>query len=496
MVLLSIQFMGKIWYDVNECVSACFRIYDDKQTRPFFGCAERNHFMQIIIVGCGKVGYTLVEQLSGENHNIVVIDEVEEKVRSITDELDAMGIVGNGISFQTLMDAGIKDADLLIAVTGSDEQNLLCCVIARQAGSCKTIARVRNPILNADIEFLRKELGLAMVINPELTSASEIARIFQFPSAIKIDTFSKGRIELLHFRVTGDSLLNDYPLIHIRTHLKCDVLVCMVIRGEEVLIPRGDFVFKEGDVAAIVSTPPKAIDFFRKIGVDVSPIQTAMLVGGGTTSYYLAKRLLAAGIDTKIIEQNPERCEKLSELLPKATIICGDGTDQSLLLEEGVDKVDGFAALTGLDEENILLSLYAKEVSGAKVVTKVNRITFSGVLSKLNLDSITYPRLLTADTILTYARSMNASLGSNVENLYKLEEGRAEALEFYIKEESAVTDTPLMNLKIKKNILICCISRGNQVIIPGGQDEIRVGDSVVVCLTGENLHDIKDILEG
>lgn len=452
--------------------------------------------MDIIIVGCGKVGYTLVEQLSGENHNIVVIDEREEKVRSITDELDAMGIVGNGVSYQTLQEAGIAHANLLIAVTGSDEQNLLCCVIAKKTGNCKTIARVRNPIYNNEVTFLREELGLAMIINPELTSASEIARIFQFPSAVKIDTFAKGRIELLHFRVTDNCLLNNYELIHIRSTLKCDVLVCMVTRGEEVLIPRGDFIFREGDVVAIVSTPPKANEFFKKIGIGTGRIHTAMIVGGGTIAYYLARRLLAVGIETKIIDYDPERCEHLSELLPKATIICGDGTDQRLLLQEGLSSVDGFAALTGLDEENILLSLYAKKASHAKIVTKINRINFSGVLNDLRLDSITYPRLLTADTIIKYARSMNESLNSNVENLYKLEEGRAEALEFYIKEPSSVTNIPLEKLPIRKNIIICCIHRGGQFIIPGGQDALQVGDSVIMVLTHSRLNDIKDILEG
>lgn len=451
--------------------------------------------MNIIIVGCGKVGYTLVEQLSGEDHDIVVIDEREEKVNSITDQLDAMGIVGNGVSYQTLLEAGIGRADLLIAVTGSDEQNLLCCVVAKKAGHCKTIARVRNPIYNNEITFLRKELGLAMIINPELTSAFEIARIFQFPSAVKIDTFAKGRIELLHFRVTKDCLLNNYELIHIRTSLKCDVLVCMVTRGEEVLIPKGDFVFQEGDVVGIVTTPPKANDFFHKIRIETGKVHTAMIVGGGTIAYYLARRLLSVGIETKIIDQDPARCEQLTGLLPKATVICGDGTDQRLLMQEGLASVDGFAALTGLDEENILLSLYAKKTSHAKIVTKINRINFSGVLNDLSLDSITYPRLLTADVIIKYARSMNESLNSNVENLYKLEDGRAEALEFYIKEPSDVTDTPLEKLRIRKNILICCISRGGQVIIPGGQDMLQVGDSVIVVLTHSRLNNIREILE-
>lgn len=451
--------------------------------------------MTIIIVGCGKVGSTLVEQLNGENHNIVVIDENEDRVKSITDDLDAMGIVGNGVSYQTLKEAGISHADLLIAVTGSDEQNLLCCVIAKKTGNCKTIARVRNPIYNTEIAFLREELGLAMIINPELTCASEIARIFQFPSAIKIDTFSKGRIELLRFRVTAECLLNNYELIHIRTTLKCDVLVCMVTRGDEVLIPKGDFVFKEGDIVAIVSTPPKANDFFRKIGIGTGRVHNAMIIGGGAIAYYLARRLLSVGISTKIIDPDPARCEQLHELLPKAIIICGNGTDERLLTQEGLETVDGFAALTGLDEENILLSLLAKKTSHAKVVTKINRVNFSTVLEDIQLDSITFPRLLTADMIIKYARSMNESLNSNVENLYKLEDGRAEALEFFIKEPSGVTGTPLAKMRLKKNLLICSITRNSQIILPGGQDELMVGDSVVVITTQSRLNDIKDILE-
>lgn len=451
--------------------------------------------MKIIIVGCGKVGSSLVEQLSGENHDIVVIDEKEEKVNSISDEWDVMGIVGNGISTQILAEAGIAHADLLIAVTGSDEQNLLCCVIAKKAGHCKTIARVRNPIYNSEVAFLKEELGLGMIINPELTSASEIARIFQFPSAVKIDTFAKGRVELLHFRVTKDCLLNNYKLLHIRNNLKCDILVCMVTRGNEEIIPKGDFVFQEGDFVAFVSTPLKATDFFKKIGIVTDKVHNVMIVGGGTIAYYLARRLLAAGIDTKIIELNPTRCELLSELLPKATIICGDGTNERLLLQEGIDSVEGFAALTGLDEENILLSLHAKKVSSAKIVTKINRVNFKGVLSDMQLDTITYPRLATADLIIKYVRSMNESLNSNVENLYKLEEGRAEALEFYIKEPSKVTDVPLEKLPIRKNILISCINRKGQIIIPSGQDKLQVGDTVIVVLTHSKLNDIKDMLE-
>ena len=275
------------------------------------------------------------------------------------------------------------------------------------------------------------------------------------------------------------------------------MLVCTVVRREQVFIPRGDFVFQAGDVVSVVSSPAQANEFFRKIGINIGRVRTVMIVGGGKIAYYLTRRLLAAGIETKIIEQDRERCEQLSSLLPKATVICGDGTDQSLLLEEGLEQVQGFAALTGLDEENILLSLYAKKISPrTKVVTKVNRISFNSVLSDLKLDSITYPRLMTADSIIKYARSMNESLNSNVENLYKLEEGKVEALEFYIKEENRVTGIPLQNMHIKKNILICCINRGGRIIIPGGQDMLAPGDfAVVVTMNTARLHDIKDIME-
>ncbi|MCR5720409.1 MAG: Trk system potassium transporter TrkA, partial [Lachnospiraceae bacterium] len=417
-------------------------------------------------------------------------------VKSVTNELATMGVIGNGVTIKALTEAGIKTADLLIAVTGSDEQNLLCCVVARKASECKTIARVRNPIYSTEIPFLRAQLGISAIINPELTSAHEIARIFRFPSAVKIDRFAKGRFELLHFKITPDCKLIDLKLMNLKDRFQCNILVCMVTRGEDVFIPRGDFVLKEGDKISIAATPKEVNKFFKKIGVGSSKVSTAMIVGGGNIAYYLAQRLDEYGLQIKIIESNPARCEELSTLLPEATIICGDGTDQNLLLQEGIENVQGFAALTGMDEENIILSLYAKKMSKAKTVTKINRVNFDFVMSDINLDTITYPRKLTADVILKYARSMNASLNSNVENLYKLEEGKAEALEFYIKEPSAVTDVPISQLNIKKNVLICGISHNGQLILPGGQDKMQVGDSVVVVLTHDKLNDLKEILEG
>lgn len=452
--------------------------------------------MKIIIIGCGKVGYTLVEQLSGDGHDLVVVDENPNQVKHLTDDLDAMGIVGNGLSYQTLQDADVKHADLVIAVTGSDEQNLLCCVIAKKASHCHTIARVRNPIFNKQADFLREEFDLAMIINPEYAAACEIARIFQFPSAIKIDTFSRGHMEMYHFRLGKNSPLIDQKVLTIRASMHCDVLVSIVTRGDEVIIPNGNFIFQEGDTVAFISNPKNAHEFFRKLNVETNPVKNAMIVGGGKIAYYLTERLIDNGIRTTIIETSRERCDFLSDRLPKATIINGDGTDQKLLLQEGLSNVDGFAALTGMDEENILLSLYAKGVTELKAVTKINRIKFTNVINSLSLDSIIYPRLITADLITKYVRSMNNSKDSNVETFYRLEDGRAEALEFIIHDASPVVNVPLQEMKLRKNILIGCLSRKGKLIIPGGQDSIQIGDSVVIIMLNDyRISDITDILE-
>ena len=450
--------------------------------------------MNIIIVGCGKVGYTLVEQLSNEEHNIIVIDRNADKVKHITDNLDAMGVVGNGVSHQTLLDAGITTADLVIAVTGSDEENLLCCLIAKKTGNCQTIARVRNPIYNSEIDFLKQEFGLAMIINPEQIAAREIAKMFQFPSAIRVDTFARGKVELLHCKLTKDSPLIGVKLMHLSQKVKVNVLVCEVLRGDDVIIPNGHFVFEEGDI--IAADRKNAITFFKNAGIMKNRVKNAILAGGGKISYYLAKTLIASGMDVTIIEQNPSRADFLSEELPEATIILGDATDQSVLEEENYQNADGFACLTGLDEENILMALHVNATSKAKTVTKVNRITFQNVIDKLDLGSIIYPRILTADYIVKYVRSTSAAQHDNkVETLYKLANGKAEALEFRITAESKITNIPLQKLKIRQNTLIGSIYRKGTVIFPGGNDMIKVGDTVMVVLSGYRLSDIEDILE-
>ncbi len=451
--------------------------------------------MNIIIVGCGKVGSTLAEQLNEDGNNITVIDMNAAKVESITNRYDIMGIVGNGATHMVQQQAGIYDADLLIAVTGSDELNLLCCLIAKKAGNCQTIARVKNPDYSTEAPYLKNELGLAMVINPEYAAAAEIARVLRFPSAIKIDTFAKGRVELLKFRLPEKSRIVGMSVKEVVTKLHCDVLVCTAERGDDAYIANGDFVFEEKDVISIIASPKNADDFFRKIDYKMHSVKDAMIAGGGEITHYLCDILHRSGISIKIIERDKSVCEELCSLWPDVAVINGDATDQSLLLEEGLTNTGAFLALTNMDEENILLSLFARSSNQGKIVTKINRIDFDDVIKHLDLDTIIYPKNITADMILRYVRAMKNTIGSNVETLYNIIKGKAEAAEFIVRENSPVTGKPLCELEFKKDVLVAAILRGKNVIIPRGYDVIEPGDAVVIVSRLMALHDISDILK-
>ncbi|RZT03093.1 Trk system potassium transporter TrkA [Cuneatibacter caecimuris] len=451
--------------------------------------------MNIIIVGCGKVGRSVTEQLSKEEHDITVVDIRSDRVEMTVNTVDVMGIVGNGASYEVLTEAGVKKAHLLIAVTGSDELNLLCCLVARKAGGCHTIARVRNPEYSRQVALIKEDLGLSMTINPEYAAAMEISRILRFPSAMKIETFAKGRVEILQFRIQKNSLLANYAISEISTKLGLDILVCAVERGGEVFIPNGNFVLEVQDLVHFIAPPKKAGEFFQKIGVDTHQVKDAMIVGGGKIAYYLAKQLLNMRIKVTIVEMSKERCEQLSDMLPQAMIIQGDATDETTLMEEGLPYTESFVALTNLDEENILLSLFAASKSRAKLVTKINRVNFNEIIDNMDLGSVIYPKKITTDYILQYVRAMQNSIGSNVETLYQLADGNVEALEFYIREDSPVVNIPLETLKLRENLLIGCINRKGKVITPRGQDMIQVGDTVIVVTTNQGLRDIKDILQ-
>lgn len=451
--------------------------------------------MQIIVVGCGNVGATLAEQLSSEGHSIAVIDVDNQKLQALVNSYDVMGVVGNGASFAVQKEAGVENAHLLIAVTGSDEVNLLCCLIAKKTGGCHTIARVRNPIYNMEIEYIKEELGLSMIINPEFAAAAEMGRLLKFPSALTIDTFTKGRVEVVKYQVEKDSVLCDLSLKEIAGKLKSDILICSVVRGDDVFIPDGNFIIREKDEISVVGTIQKTLAFFKKLGVPVARAKNVMIIGGGEMAFYLAKQLLAMGIQVKIIEKDKERCDELCELLPQAMIIQGDGTDRNLLMEEGLPQTEAFVALTNFDEENIMLSLFAKSVSKAKLITHVHRISYDEIIDGLNIGSVIYPKYLTAVHIIKYVRAMDNSLGSNIETLYRLNDNRTEALEFCVKEDCPVVGIPLQDLKIKPGILICTINHRGNISIPGGQSIIQVGDTVIVVTAKTGLNDIRDILK-
>ena len=452
--------------------------------------------MRIIIVGCGKVGSTLAEHLNQEGHDITIIDKHAEKLRFLSEHIDVLGIEGNGASFSTQLEAGVKDAEILIATTNSDELNLLCCLIAKKAGNCQTIARIRDPEYFNEMRYIRDELNLSMVINPEQAAAAEIARIIRFPSATKVDTFARGRVELIKLTIPEGSKLDGLRLHEMESKLGTRVLICTVERGEEFMIPHGDYTVHAGDTVSFIAPHSVASAFFKVSGTKVSnAVKTIMLIGGGKMSYYVAKMLEGTKIGVKIIEQDFAKCQQLSEMLPHTVVINGDGTDKQLLDEEGISVVDAVGNFTGIDEENILLSLYEKGISKAKLLTKINRITFEEVIAGLDIGSIINPNSITSDHIVRFVRALNNSRGSsNVETLYKLAKGRAEALEFRVRDDSKVVGRPLREIGLKPDVIIACITKANKVIIPDGGSVIEKGDLVVIVSTQLGLNDLEDIL--
>ncbi len=450
--------------------------------------------LKIIVVGCGKVGATLTEQLSNEGHDITIVDEDASTVESLSNTYDVMGLVGNGASYSIQREAGVENADLMIAVTGSDELNLLCCTVAKKVGNCATIARVRNPDYTEELGYLREQLGLSMIINPDMEAATEMARILRLPTALDINSFAKGGAELIKFRIPQGNRLHEKTLAEAAQILQCDALFCAVERGPALSIPGGNFVLHQGDQVSVLVSAKDARSFFNSIGVPTHQVSSTMIIGGGRTSYYLARQLLEMGIHVKIIEQDFARCQELSDLLPKATILHGDGADEQLLQEEGLSCAESFVPLTGLDEENILMTLYARRISECKVITKLNRTAFRNVVAQLDLGSVVYPRYITAEAIIAYVRARQNSIGSNIETLYYLFDNRAEAMEFCVEENAPLIGIPLAELSLKNNLLIACINRGGEIIIPRGQDHIEAGDTVIVVTTHTGFHSIRDIL--
>ena len=420
--------------------------------------------MNIIIVGCGRIGSTLVEELSGENHDISIIDEKAHVVQKLAETHDVLGVIGNGASYSILSDAGVETADIIIAVTNSDELNLLCCLIAKKAGRCETVARVRNPVYYDEISFIKEEMGISVVLNPELSAAYEIARLLRFPSAMEVNKFSKGRIEMLKYRIPHNSKLDGMTLIDVSNQLNCEILISAVERKKELIIPNGSFQLREKDIISFVGRPNCAMEFFRKIGERKNQVHEVMIIGGSKIGFYLSKLLVSSGIGVKLIDKDRDQCERLNES-------------------------------TNHDEENMFLSLYAQSQSDAKLVTKVQKLNYDAMIERLDLGSMIYPEYLTAQYIIQYVRARQNSIGSNIENLYKLMDGRAEALEFHIQKGSPVIGRPIKDLSLIDNLLICSIYRKGKPMIPNGQDHMEEDDLVVVVTTKKGLHDVKDILK-
>ena len=451
--------------------------------------------MKIVIIGCGKVGRTLSASLSNGKNDVILIDRNTDAIMRVQDMQDVMCIEGDGADVDVQLEANVDKSGLLIAATTSDELNILCCLIAKNLGVKKTISRVRNPLYYKQMDIVKEDLGLSMVINPELTTADEILRILMFPAAAQVEVFAKGRMELVEYKLDENSLLDGKSLIDIYKIRKIKFLICAVERDSEIFIPSGDFILHSGDKVYVAASHRNLENFFKDIGVLTNKVKTVMIVGGGRIAHYLTRQLLAIGMRVKIIENKLEKCRELAETFTKATIIYGDGTDSDLLEEEGIRDVDAFVSLTGMDEENIIMSLFAKNNSNAKIITKINRDNYVELALNMGLDTLLSPRKLAASLILSFVRSIDTS-PKNIEALYHIAQNQVEAIEFKINEDnSTMIGVPLKSLKIKKNILICGIMRERKVIIPGGDDYFKDGDSVIVISKDHQFSNIEDILE-
>ena len=454
--------------------------------------------MRIIIVGAGKVGVALTQQLSAE-HQVTVIDEHAQLIDNIINVYDVMGVCGNGASYGVQKEAETDKADLLIATTSSDEINILACLVAKKLGVEHTIARIRNPDYEVQLRFMREELGLTMSIHPEKAAAREIARVLRFPTAMKLESFSKGRLELVEYRLPANSTLHGMRLSDLYKTVRVRVLICAVARGKETIIPSGDFQLQARDKIYLTSSPQQLEMFFRQLGVFRNRASSVMIVGASKICYYLASQLIEMGMSVKIIDQSEARCVQMGERLPKALVIVGDGTDSELLIEEGIEQTDAFVAITGIDEANILMSMSAARLSGdcCKVVAKINRRSLMDLVSTEHMiDSVVSAASVTTELIVQYVRAMESASGAKIKTLHRLVDGAVEALEFGVTQDVPFIGVPLKDLKLKSGILLAGIVRRNgRIVIPSGNDALELGDDVIVVTTDTTLQDIHDIMQ-
>lgn len=451
--------------------------------------------MKIIVIGCGTIGKTVIKHVSKEGHSLIAIDDDKKVIEELIEKFDILGIVGNGASLDIQEEAHTKDADLVIAVTSSDETNILACLVAKRLGAKSTIARVRNPEYLKQTEILKEDLGLTMIVNPEQETADEIVNLIDLPSLLKVEHFARGKVMLVEILVEENSRLIGETLITLGKKLNTKFLICAVQRGNNVIIPNGNFQIERGDRISVTADTKLIVELLKEMNLISEPLKNILIIGGGKIAYYLTKTLISKKYKVKLIENDEERAAELAESLPKATIICGDGTDHDLLVEEGIETSDACISLTNIDEENIIISMYAKKLKLPKVIAKIKRSSFLGMLNDLGIVNAVSPQDIVASKIVSYIRAISNKKGSNVLTLYKLVNNQVEALEFHARKKSRIYNKPLKDLKIKENCLIACIIREGDVIIPGGNDYIKLDDHVLVVTTHPNFDDLMDVFE-
>ncbi len=452
--------------------------------------------MNIIVSGCGKIGQSIIQALAEEGHDVTALDNSTAVIDEVNNLYDIMCIEGNCTDCEVLTEARVSEAELFVCVTGSDELNMLSCYLAKKMGAKHTVARIRNPEYNySGLAFLRQHLDISMTINPEMLVAKELYNILKFPSAIKIETFSRRDFEMLEVVLKPDSKLDGLSLIEMSAKYSANVLVCAVQRGEEVFIPNGSFVLKSGDKLGITATPTEIAKFFKELNVYQKEAKDVMILGGSRTAYYLTKMLINAGSDVKIIDKEQENCQRFCEDIPKANVVLGDGAQQELLFEEGIRDTEAFVALTGMDEQNILMAVFASSLNVPKSIAKINKSEMADLAEKLGLDTVVSPKKLVADVVVRYTRALGNSLGSNVETMYHTMDGKAEIVEFKVIGEFKEQHIPLKDLSLKENVLIAGILRQRKPIIPKGNDVILPNDRVIIIASGKRIQNLSDIFK-
>ena len=450
--------------------------------------------MKILLIGCGTIGETILKQLSNKEHTITIVDTDKNKIQHLIEKYDVNGIIGNGASIDILNEADIKNHDLLIATSSSDEINILACLMAKKLGCEETIARVRNPEYFNQSSLIKDGLGISMIVNPDLDTAREILNMINLPSIAKIETFAMGKVTLVEILIDKNNPLIGETLISINKKLKTKVLICAIQRGQKVIIPDGNFKIARGDRIHFTADTSSLNSFLLELDLIKTPLKNIMIIGGNRMAYYLSKELSSKKYNVKLIEQRKQRAEELATLLPKATVICGDGTDHDLLLEEGIENMDSVVSLTNVDEENIIVSMYANKLNVKKTISKIQKDGLVGIIGELDILNPVSPKYIIANKIVSYVRALSNRRGSNVTTLYKLVDEEVEALEFIAKQDNEIYNKPLRDLKFKNNCLVACIIRKNEVIIPDGNSNIQKNDNVVVVTTHKGFDDLNDII--